>query len=291
MTDMEGKVCIVTGATSGVGRETARGLARMGATVVLAVRDAQRGDATRRDISATSGNADVHVLPLDLARLDSVRAFPKAFSARFDRLDVLVNNAGIHTARRELTPDGFELTLATNHIGHFLLTDLLRDVLVRSAPARIVNVASEAHRFSPGFRFADPMSEKHWSGLLAYTQSKLANIMFTFALARRLEGTGVTANAVHPGSVRSGWARGEESGVFRYAAKLATPFLISPEKGARTSLMAATSPEARARSGAYLVRGKISVPSRAARDVEAQERLWRLSEEWVRAGATAKAAR
>lgn len=283
MAVMRGKVCIVTGATSGVGRETARGLAGMGATVVLAVRDARRGDAARRDLAATSGNEDVHVLALDLARLDSVRVFADMFLSRFDRLDVLVNNAGIHTARREVTPEGFELTLATNHIGHFLLTDLLRDALLRSAPARVVNVASEAHRFSLGFDFDDPMSEKRWSGILAYTQSKLANIMFTAALARRLEGTGVTANAVHPGSVRSGWARGKESGVFRYAAKLATPFLISPQKGARTPLFAATSPEARGVSGAYYVRAKLAVPSRAARDVEAQERLWRLSEEWTRA--------
>lgn len=273
---MDGKVCIVTGANSGVGLETARGLAHLGATVVLAVRDARKGDAARADIAASVPGADLHVLELDLARLASVRAFAEAFLARFDRLDVLVNNAGIHTARHETTPDGFERTMATNHLGHFLLTDLLLDALKRSAPARVVTVASEAHRAALRVDL-DAQAGGLWSGVRTYAQSKLANIQFAFALARRLDGTGVTSNAVHPGSVRTGWARGEDSGVVRYAAMLATPFLISAEKGARTSLRAATDPALEGVNGRYFVHGRPRKPNRAARDVDAQERLWRES--------------
>lgn len=281
---MTGRVCLVTGANSGVGLETARGLARAGATVVLAVRDLAKGEAAAADVLRTAPNARIEVMRLDLTDLDSVRAFAREFLARRDRLHVLVNNAGIHTEERSLTPQGFESTFATNHLGHFLLTRLLLDALKRAAPSRIVNVASEAHR---GGRM-------HWDDLMlgrsggpeggvifgwkAYAQSKLANILFTKALARRLEGTGVTANAVHPGSVRTGWARGGDSGLLRHVVALASPFLISPEKGARTSLHAATAPELASVSGRYFVREREAKPTRRARDVEAQERLWRESE-------------
>lgn len=273
VTDLAGKVCVVTGATSGVGRETARGLAEMGATVVLAVRDVEKGERVRREMSASER---VHVLRVDVADLDSVRAFADSFLARFDRLDVLVNNAGIHTARRHESPQGFEMTFATNHLGHFLLTLLLLERLKASAPSRVVNVASEAHRYG-AIAFDDLQRERRWSGLLAYTQSKLANVMFTAALARRLEGTRVTANAVHPGSVRSRWARGEDSGFFRLVVAAVSPFLISPQAGARTPLYAATSPDVEGVSGAYFVRERLASPSERAQDRDAQEKLWRAS--------------
>lgn len=266
------RTAIVTGASRGVGLETARGLVAAGHHVVLGVREIARGEAAAREIGG--GEA----MPLDVADLASVRTFARSLLARHGHLDLLVNNAGIHTARRERSPQGHELTFATNHLGHFLLTQLLLDAL-RAAPAgRVVTVASEAHRGAGGNDFA---RADEWSGLQAYTRSKLANIMFTFALARRLEGSRVVAHAVHPGSVRTGWARGPESGVLRLLAAAASPFLISPEKGARTSLHAATSKEAGERSGVYWVRCRPATPSRAARDVAAQEALWALSERRV----------
>lgn len=268
------KTAIVTGASSGVGLETARGLVAQGYRVVLAVRDVAKGEAVAREI----GGAEV--MRLDLADLDSVRAFAAAFLARHERLHVLVNNAGIHTAQRTTTPQGHETTFATNHLGHFLLTRLLLDRMKASAPARIVNVASEAHRFGT-MDFDDLMGERRWSGILAYNRSKLANVMFTYALARRLEGTRVTANAVHPGSVRTRWARREDSGAFRFVVALASPFLLSPEKGARTSLRVATDPALESVSGRYFVREKPATSSVLSRDVDAQERLWRDSERLV----------
>lgn len=265
------KTAIVTGASSGVGLETARGLVARGYHVVLAVRDESRGAAAAREIGGGE------VMRLDLADLDSVRAFAAAFLARHERLDVLVNNAGIHTAHRTTTPQGHETTFATNHLGHFVLARLLLDRLKASAPARVVTVASEAHRFGT-MDFDDLMGERRWSGLLAYARSKLANVMFSHALARRLEGTGVTSNAVHPGSVRTQWARREESGAFRFIVALASPFLLSPEKGARTSLRVATDPALERVSGEYFVREKAAKSSALSRDVDAQERLWRESE-------------
>lgn len=262
------RIAIVTGANSGVGLETARGLRERGYHVVLAVRSLERGGSAAREIGGGE------VMRLDVADLESVRAFAKAFLASHDRLDVLVNNAGIHTAKLRRSPQGVESTFATNHLGHFLLTHLLLDVLKRSAPSRVVNVASEAHRFARGLDLDGARA-----GMAAYASSKLANVMFTYALARRLDGTGVSVYAVHPGSVRTGWARGAESGLFRFAAALASPFLLSPRKGARTSVYAATSPELDGRSGLYLVRSRSARSSALSRDVDAQERLWRASED------------
>lgn len=269
-------IAIVTGANHGVGLETARGLARHGARVVLAVRNAEKGEAAARDVVASVPGARVEAMLVDVSDLESVRRFVAEYQARHDRLDVLVNNAGIHTAKRALSAQGHELTLATNHLGHFLLTNLLLDLLKRSAPSRVVNVASEAHAFGR-IRFDDLMGERSWSGFGAYAQSKLANVMFTYALARRLEGTGVVAHAVHPGSVRTGWARGRESGLFRHVVALASPFLLTPEQGARAPLHAALSPEAARVNGRYYVRRREAQSIRASHDVAAQERLWRES--------------
>ena len=273
---------IVTGANSGVGLETARGLLERGFQVVLAVRDDLKGEEAAREIGGGE------VMRLDLADLESVRSFADEYRARHDRLDVLVNNAGIHTAERALSPDGYEMTFATNHLGHFLLTELLLDLLKKSAPSRIVNVASDAHRLTGGLDFDDLHGTRSWSGIAQYNRSKLANVMFTHALARRLEGTGVSVFAVHPGTVRTRWARGRESGVFRLGVALASPFLLSPAKGARTSIYAATSPELDGKSGLYLFRQRAVTSSAASRDVAAQERLWRASEEMVRAASSAK---
>lgn len=253
-------LAIVTGASSGIGLEIARGLLAADRRVILAVRDPERGVAAARAI----GGGDV--MRLDVADQESVRAFAKEVIALSSPIDILVNNAGIHTARADRSPQGFELTMATNHLGHFLLTNLLSGAFAPGA--RIVNVASEAHRGARRVELDPP------SGLGAYAQSKLANVMFTYALARRLEARGVAALAVHPGSVRSGWARGEASGHFRFVTAIASPFLISTARGARTPLYAATSPDLEGRTGLYLVRRRPTASSTASRDVEAQERLW-----------------
>ena len=271
--DLSGKTVLVTGANAGIGKETARGLARRGARVVMASRSLERGEAARKDLAREMPEERLEVMRLDLASLADVRRFARDFRSRHVRLDVLVNNAGIHTAHRNVTSEGFETTFVTNHLGPFLLTHELLPVLKVSAPARVVNVASEAHRLGR-IHFDDLQLARRWSGIAAYCQSKLANVMFTMELARRLEGTGVTTNAVHPGSVRSNWARGPESGVLRAAVSLASPFLVSVAKGAENSLFAAASPDLEGVSGQYFVRRRERAPSARARDVAAQRRLW-----------------
>ncbi len=269
-----GKVVIVTGANTGIGRETARGLLAEGATVVLAVRNLEKGEEARADIVASTGHADAEVMELDLASTASIRAFAAAFKARFDRLDVLVHNAGIWTRARSQTVDGFETTFGVNHLGPFLLTHELKDVLLRSAPARIVVVSSALH-YRGEIAWDDPQFErKAYGATRAYNQSKLANVLFTKALARRLSGTGVTVNALHPGVVATELTR-ELPGFVKAIAGL---FMLTPAQGAATSLHVALSDEGGQVSGEYFERSHAKTPSRAARDEAAQERLWKLSE-------------
>lgn len=273
--DLHGLTALVTGATGGIGRETSRLLARHGARVILAVRDLDAGTALAKDLGG-----EAEVMRLDLSRLADVRRFAREYKARGLPLHILLNNAGLHTANRQVTEDGNELTLQVNHLGHFLLTRELEDTLRASAPARVVNVASEAHR-GGRLDFDDLQGERWWSGLRAYTQSKLANIEFTYELARRLDGTGVTANALHPGSVRTGWARGAESGLFRFAVAVSSPFLLSPERAADGVLRVAADPELEKVTGRYFVKGveKRSAPW-SYREAD-QRRLWEESERLV----------
>lgn len=270
------RVALVTGANRGIGLETARGLARAGFRVALAVRDVARGEAARADILQSVPDARLDVHRLDLADLKDVARFAASFRDSSPRLDVLVNNAGFHVADRIVTPDRYESTFAASHLGHFLLTRELLPLLQRSAPSRVVTVASEAHR-GGRIRFDDLMGERSWNGIRAYNQAKLANVAFALELARRVEGTGVVSHALHPGVVRTGWARGEESGIFRFAAALASPFMLSAEKGARTSLHVALSEEAGALNGRYWWRSRPIPPSREARDRETGRRLWEVS--------------
>lgn len=272
------RVCLVTGATSGIGRVTAQALARSGASVVLLCRDPSRGEATARQIRQATGNDHVTYLVADLSSLDQVRAVASTITASYPRLHVLVNNAGALFMRRQETVDRYEMTFALNHLAPFLLTNLLLETLKASAPARVVTVASVAHT-NAHIQFDDLMHAHHrYRALGVYGQSKLANILFTYELARRLDGTGVTANTLHPGVVATGFAK-NNGPLYRYGMVLVRPFFISPERGAQTSIYLATSSEVEGISGQYFVKCRSAKSSPASYDQDAQRRLWEMSEQ------------
>jgi NAD(P)-dependent dehydrogenase (short-subunit alcohol dehydrogenase family) len=281
--DMTGKTVIITGGNSGIGLETAVALARAGARTVITARDRTRGEAAVADIRARSGRNDVDLVVFDLASIASIREGAADILARCDRIDVLVNNAGLVLSDRRETEDGFETTFGVNHLGPFLLTELLLERIKQSAPSRIVNVASTAHKGArKGLDFDDLQSTGAYGGMQVYSKSKLANIYFTTELARRLQGTGVTVNCLHPGTVATGYGRdGDSSGVLAFGLKVIKPFILSPAKGARTSIYLASSPAVAAVTGQYFVKCKARKPSAAARDDEAAQRLWKRSEELV----------
>ena len=283
MSDMKGKTVVVTGGNSGIGLETAAALAAMGARVLVTARNADRGRSAVAHIAERTDGAEVQLVVFDLADLSSVRRGAAEILEQAPRLDVLVNNAGLVLTERQVTVDGFEATFATNHLGPFLLTNLLLDRVRSSGPARIVNVASTAHNSArKGIPFDDLQSERRYRGMRVYGQSKLANILFTLELARRLEGTGVTANSLHPGTVRTGYgADGDARGFLSFGLKIASPFFLSPAKGARTSVYLASSPEVDGVNGQYFVKCKPRTPRKWARDPEAARRLWQVSEELV----------
>jgi NAD(P)-dependent dehydrogenase (short-subunit alcohol dehydrogenase family) len=273
---MSGKTCLVTGATSGIGRAAAGRLAELGADLVVVARDPARGGAAAGEIRRRAEGARVDVLVADLARPDAVRALAAEVGDRYDRLDVLVSNAGVIKYRREATPDGFEATFATNHLGPFLLVNLLRGLLERSAPARVVVVASGVHRQVREIPWDDLAEGRRFDRMSAYAVSKLLNILFTGELARRLAGTGVTANSVHPGFVRTDLGR-DVTGAFGQLLKLVRPFQASPERGAATVVHLASSPDVAEVSGGYFANRRQAEPSALARDRAAAERLWALS--------------
>jgi NAD(P)-dependent dehydrogenase (short-subunit alcohol dehydrogenase family) len=282
--DLGGHTIVVTGANSGVGKETAVGLAAMGATVVVAARNRAKGEAAVAEITSRSmSRGTVELADLDLASTASIHAFADGFLARHDRLDVLVNNAGLTMRKRAETADGCEMTFGVNHLGHFLLTSLLRERLVASAPARVVTVASDAHRFARrGLDFDDLMSTKRYRPFLTYARSKLANILFTRELARQLDGSGVTANVVHPGFVASNFAREGDTGKLgNIAMILGRPLAITATKGAETSVFVASSPTVEGVTGQYFVKCSLAKTSGAAADDEAARRLWAVSERLV----------
>ncbi len=280
---MVGKTVIITGGNSGIGKAAAVELARDGARVVITARSKQRGTAAVADIVAASGSDAVELSLFDLADLSSVRAGAADLLERCPRIDVLLNNAGLILTERTLSADGYEATLAINHLGPFLLTELLRQRLIDSAPARIVNVASTAHNFArKGMVFDDLMAERSYGQMEVYGRSKLANILFTTELAKRLAGTGVTANSLHPGSVATGYGRdGDTSGFLAWGVKLYAPFSLTPEKGARTSVYLASSAEVEGVTGKYFAKCKEKTPSANARDEAAAARLWEVSEQLI----------
>jgi NAD(P)-dependent dehydrogenase (short-subunit alcohol dehydrogenase family) len=273
---MEGKVCVVTGATAGIGRETAFALARMGATVVIVARDAAKSARTVDEIEAAVANARVDVVLADFASLAAVRAAAAEIGRRYGALHVLVNNAGLANKLRTLSADGLELTLAVNHLAPFLLTRELMPLLRAGAPSRIVTVASAAEAHGP-IDFDDLQSEKHYRGYLAYGKTKLANVMFTYELAARLAGSGVTANCLHPGAVATDLLR--KLPWLLYA--LISPFLLTPEQGAATPVYLASSPQVEGVSGGYYVKCNAARSSPRSYDAIARTRLWEVSEAMV----------
>src|SRR5881397_10220 len=268
------RVFLVTGANSGIGKATGLGLARLGGTVVLACRSATRGEAARQDIVRDSGNSKVYLEIVDLASEDSTRSFAEEFKRKYPRLDVLINNAGVYTPHREVTPDGLERTFEVNYLSGFLLTHLLLDLLKKSAPSRIVNVSSNAHSGGT-IHFDDLQGERRYGGFGAYGQSKLAQILFTQELARRLQGTGVTVNACHPGVIRTNLGFGGASVVVRFVRM----FFKSPEKGGETPIYLSISPDVAGVTGKYFANKHIREPSRAAQDPVAARRLFDVSAE------------
>jgi NAD(P)-dependent dehydrogenase (short-subunit alcohol dehydrogenase family) len=285
VTTLDGKVALVTGANTGIGFETAVALAARGARVVIGSRNPARG-ATAIDALEARTGARADVLALDLASFAATRDAAKTFADGYDRLDILVNNAGIILWKRQVTADGHEMQFQTNHLGPFLLTALLREQLVASAPARVVTVSSDAHRTAVrGIDFDDLESARRYRPFGVYSRTKLMNVLFTRELARRLDGTGVTANAVHPGYVASRFARDGDTGKLgNVAMALGRPFAQSPEVGARTSVYVASAPDVEGVTGQYFARSRLAQPSRHARDDAAAGRLWDVSAS--RTGAT-----
>ena len=272
---MQGQVCVVTGATSGIGKAAAAALARQGAEVIVVGRDPGRAEATAAAIQA-DGAPPPKVEIADLARLDQVRALAGRLNQTLDRIDVLINNAGLVLNERQVTPDGYEHVFAVNHLAPFLLTNLLRPKLTASAPARVITVSSDAHT-AARLDLDDPNLEHGWSSWRSYSNSKLANILFTRELARRLDGTGVTANCLHPGVVRTGFGR-DARPLMRVGITIAKPFMLSPERGADTIVYLASSPDVAAKTGGYYVKREPREPSGAARDDGLARGLWETSE-------------
>jgi retinol dehydrogenase 14 len=271
------KVCLITGATSGIGKATAIGLANMGASVVMVGRDRGKGQAALAEIKERSANASVDLLLADLSSQEDIRRLADEFKEAYPRLDVLVNNAGVIRSRRIRTADGIEMTFAVNHLAYFLLTNLLLDVLKASAPSRIVNVASGEQR-NGTIDFDDLQGEMGYKGAKAYSQSKLATVLFTYELARKLEGTGVSASCLHPGVVGTNLGSGV-SGVFGFTVRALTPLMKSPEKGAQTSIYLASSPEVEGVSGGYFVKKAEARSSDVSYDESLARRLWEVSAE------------
>ena len=268
---MKDKVCIVTGGSSGIGLETVRGLAKQGAEVVLAVRDPAKGAEAAAEVRKTVPDARLVVMKVDLASRQSIKDFVAAFETKYSKLAGLVNNAALVPAKRTLTPDGLETQFGVNHLGPFLLTVLLLPRLKAAAPSRVVVVSSSVYA-GKALDWDDLQSEKGYSQMGAYSRSKLANMLFVKALAKRIEGTGVTVNALHPGVVSTALAR-DMPAPFRFIANV---FFTSPEKGARTSLYVASSPEVNVNGHYFSDRKDTPIDAKAVTD-EAAERLWQVS--------------
>jgi NAD(P)-dependent dehydrogenase (short-subunit alcohol dehydrogenase family) len=277
---MTGKTVLITGGTGGIGKATAIGLARLGARVGIVGRDATRAEAAASDIRSTSGNPAVDVFTADLSSQAEVRRLAAEVLETYPRLDVLVNNVGGYWAHRHGTADGLEHTFALNHLAAFLLTNLLLDRLEASAPARVVTVSSGAQSMGR-IDFDDLQGARTYSGQRAYNQSKLANVMFTYELARRLDGTGVTATVLHPGVTRTEFGAEDQAAYFAWMSGLSKPFMKSPAQGAETPIFLASSPEVEGVTGRYFANRKPKESNKLSYDVEAAARLWQVSADLV----------
>jgi NAD(P)-dependent dehydrogenase (short-subunit alcohol dehydrogenase family) len=276
MSDMHGKICMVTGATDGIGKVTARELAKLGATMIVIGRNRAKGERVISEIKAVSGNPNVDLMVADLSSQAQLRQMAADFRRKYSRLHVLVNNVGAVFTGYRRTVDGIEMTWALNHLSYFLLTNLLLDVLQASAPARVVNVSSVAHEGGK-IAFDNLQGEKWYNGWLAYARSKLANILFTRELAKRLAGTGVTANVLHPGIVASRIAY-NNGPLLRCIMTLTRPFTLSVERGAQTSVYLAASPDVEGVTGKYFENCKIVRSSSVSYDEVLAQLLWDVSE-------------
>lgn len=277
---MEEKVVLITGANAGIGKATALALAKLGATVVMTARNKEKGLLAQREVQEKSGNSNVDLLISDFSVLEQVRSLATNFLAKYDRLDVLINNAGLILSERKETIDGNEVTIQVNHLAPFLLTSLLMDVLRVSPGARVINVSSDAHRAANtiGKNIDELNFAKGYSAFGAYSQSKLANVLFSRELAKRLEPEGIMVNSLHPGVVRTRFGiDGDISGIFRFALMLLRPFMSTPKTGAKTSVFLASSPKVEGVTGKYFARSKPVDPSEAASSDSLATSLWELS--------------
>lgn len=286
--DIAGRTVLLTGGNAGIGKAAAIELVRRGAKVIITARDAAKGEAAEVSIrgQVESGAGSISWRLLDLASFASIRDFAVGFEKDVSDLHVLIHNAGLMLSRRQETEDGIEATFGINHVGPFLLNQLLEPLLRRSAPARVVVVASGAHRRVPGgLNFDDLQSEKRYAGFQAYSFSKLANVLFTVELSRRLEGTGVTANCLHPGVVATSFGRdGDSGGLWVLALKAFRPFMLSSEQGALTTVFLACDPSLQKTSGQYFSHCTQVQSTPASRDRKAAARLWEISEALTSAG-------
>jgi NAD(P)-dependent dehydrogenase (short-subunit alcohol dehydrogenase family) len=278
---MKDKVCVITGGTDGIGKAAAYDLAVQGARLLIHGRDPDKGARVVEELRARSRNPAIEFLQADFGSLAEVRRLAAAILARAPRIDVLANNAGGIFARRLVSQDGYEMTFAVNHLAPFLLTRLLLDALRGAAPSRIVTTSSRAHQ-GARIPFADLQATRRYSAMGAYGSSKLANILFTRALAKRLQGTSVTATCLHPGFVRTGFGRGlDASPVARHLFRWLSLMARTPEKGAQTLVYLAAAAQVAGASGGYYVDCRLTPPSAAAQDEAAAERLWQVSEQLV----------
>lgn len=275
--DLTGKICLITGANSGIGKATALGLAKMGAELVMICRDREKGEAAQKEIIAQSRNNNIELMLADMSSQDSIRSLASDFQKTHEKLELLINNAGVYLTKRLTTPDGLEATFATNLLGPFLLTNLLLGVLKAGAPSRVVNISSDAHN---GIRmnFDDLQGEKKFSGWQPYGQSKLGMILFTHELSKRLARIGITVNSVHPGTVRTHFAK-NNGGLVALGFRIIGAFFISPSTSANRVLYVATSPDLTNVSGKYFSKMREEKSSRESYDDSSAAQLWRISEQ------------
>lgn len=272
---MKQKICLITGGSSGIGKASAKALVETGIEVSIVGRDASKNSAVIEEIKKKTETNSIGAIQADLSKQKSIRELVENFRRNYDHLDILINNAGVFRASRELTYDGIEMTFAVNHLAPFLLTNLLLEELKANAPSRVITVSSVAHRRAK-IDFDNLQGELQYSGIRAYSQSKLANLLFTYELARKLKGTGVTSNCLHPGAVSTNLVN-TGSGIYGLVWKIMKPFMLSPEKGAETCVYLATSLEVEAITGKYFVKKRPVSSSKESYDEIAARRLWEIS--------------